>query len=183
MTSSLHDRRADTIAATPVPVPDAAFDDLFRRQWSSVVNYLRFRVGPQGAQDVAADVFARAWERRHGFDGARGDLSTWLWAIARNTATSRLRLHTPLTLPLEAADGSQDLAHELADHQDEMDRVVAAMHCLSALDHEIIALRFGAGLSHRGVGEALGISEDNAAVRLHRAIRRLRLEVEGEVAK
>lgn len=182
MTPTLPANAADARAGAPSAVPETAFDDLFRNQWSSVVNYLRFRVGPYDAQDVAADVFTRAWERRHGFDGTRGNLSGWLWAIARNTATSKLRRQPPLSMPLEATDAARDL-FEPADRSDDLAQVAAIMQRLGALDHDIIALRFGAGLAHRDVGEMLGISEDNVAVRLHRAIRRLRLEMEGEVAE
>jgi RNA polymerase sigma-70 factor (ECF subfamily) len=151
------------------------YDALYRSLWPAVVNYLRFRVGVADAMDVASDVFARGWAARNAYDRARGTPQAWIWAIARNLGTDQLRRPPPRTEMLEAglaADG--DLADERA-LADDVDRMLAAVARLGPEDREVIALRFGAGVAHREIGAMLGHEPGTVAVRLHRAIRKLRI--------
>jgi len=166
--------RADGTALTP-----EAFETLYREAWPSVVDYLRFRIGPAQAEDVAADVFVRAWAARGQYDPARGVPGAWLWGITRNAARAWRRDRTVSPAPLDEDLADDAALPEQGARAEMMARVATAMMELAPLDQEIVALRFGAGLSHRSVGEALGLTETAAAVRLHRAVRRLRIALEG----
>jgi RNA polymerase sigma-70 factor, ECF subfamily len=157
----------------------AAFEALYRDQWEAVVNYLRFRIGPADAHDVASETFVRAWAHRRAIEDANAHPEAWLWAIARNAATDVLRRRgsdrSSIAPPAsEAADPQETAVRRL-----DLAQALSAMHALSARDREIIALRFGAGHTNRAIGAALGMSEGNVAVRLHRALLRLREDLEG----
>ncbi len=52
------------------------------------------------------------------------------------------------------------------------------MDVLELRERELIALRFFAGLSHTEIADVLGISASNAGTRLHRAIDKLRSEMQ-----
>ena len=165
-----------TPAAT---LPPEAFEHLYNVAWPLVVNYLRFRIGPIDAQDVAADVFVCAWAARAQFDPARGTPAAWLWGIARNSARA---WHRAGRAPSQSLPGDviDDAAWaERAARAEIMGQVAAALTQLAPIDQEIVALRFGAGLSYRAIGESVGISETATGARLHRAVRRLRLAFEG----
>lgn len=43
------------------------------------------------AEDIVQEVFLRIWTRAHLFDVTRGELRTWVLAIARNCAVDYLR--------------------------------------------------------------------------------------------
>ena len=45
----------------------------------------------QDTEECVSDVYLRVWERFSGFDAEKGSLSTWLTAVARNTAVDALR--------------------------------------------------------------------------------------------
>ncbi len=140
-----------------------------------MVDYLRFRVGPGDAADVAAGIFVRAWAARAQFDPDRGSPAGWLWGIARNGARAWWR-GRPRPVDVLANDFAVDAG--LLEHgarAESMVLVSAALARLEPIDQEIVALRFGAGLSFRAVGDAVGLTEGAATVRLHRTIRRLRL--------
>ena len=158
---------------------DEAFECLYREQWSRVANYVRFRLGPDEADDVASEVFARAWAHRPDYDPRRGAPSTWLWGIARNVTSDRVRRAEPQTLALsQSAPAAIDVADEVG-ALDELRRAVVAIGRLKEIDQEIIALRFGAGLTNREIASQLGRSEGNVGLRLHRAFRKVRLDLQG----
>jgi RNA polymerase sigma-70 factor (ECF subfamily) len=170
---------AAAVAGDPLtPALDrSAFERLYRAEWERVLNYARFRVGPAAAHDVAAEVFVRAWSARGSFDPARGTPTTWLWAIVRNEASDGLRERAlaPEELPadLVAEDDLVDAGAQALD----LARVAWAMERLEPDQREVLALRFGAGYSHREMADLLGIRPGNAAVRLHRAVQQLRREL------
>src|SRR6266508_818912 len=75
-------------ARTAAPDWDAVFADCLPR----VFNYLRFRTGDDRlAEALAAQTFERAWRARRDYRHDLAAFSTWLLAIARNTAASHFR--------------------------------------------------------------------------------------------
>jgi RNA polymerase sigma-70 factor, ECF subfamily len=154
-----------------------AFSALYREQWAAVVNYARFRIGSEEAKDIAGEVFARAWAHRDAFDPTRGSAAEWLWGIARHATVDWARRPGRTIrsqgeeLP-SAADPS-----DLVEQADDVRRLLAAVSGLAPDDREVIALRFGLGLGNRDTARVLGLSDGNAAVRLHRALRRLRRDL------
>ncbi|MEO8085005.1 MAG: sigma-70 family RNA polymerase sigma factor, partial [Ardenticatenales bacterium] len=138
------------------------------------------------AEDATADAFARAWAARAAYDPSRGDASAWLWAIARNAVTDRLRrrAHAPFALSASvaasvAATGGEHDVHGAAAARIDWQRLVAAVAALPDLDHDIVALRIGAGLGHDAVGAAVGLSAGAVAQRFHRILGRLQRAVDG----
>lgn len=169
-----------TTASRDGPVTPQAFEVLYRDAWPAVVDYLRFRIGAADAEDVAADAFVSAWAARSQYDSARGTAAARLWGIVRNAARASQRTRRGPTVPLTGAEAAA--GPELVDRAARAEtwaRVESALARLKPVDREIIALRFGAGFSHRAIGEALGLTEMATAARLHRAVRRLRATFEG----
>ncbi|HSS95211.1 MAG TPA: sigma-70 family RNA polymerase sigma factor [Candidatus Dormibacteraeota bacterium] len=137
---------------------------------------------PADAEDLAQEALLRAIRSLRSFDASRGSAAGWLWRIvanaARDAATRRQRLadlvvRAALLTPRESAS-VEDLA--LANVGD------AALHRLLAAlplrDRTLLALRYGAGLETREVGEALGLSPDSTSKAIRRALARLRARLE-----
>jgi RNA polymerase sigma-70 factor (ECF subfamily) len=134
--------------------PDA-FEGIFERHLDAVFRYLSVRVGRDDAQDLAGEVFARAFETRRRF---RLDFETarpWLLGIAANLVRQRARQlrrrgHALSRLEgWEAAvpDSSDELA-ERADADRARARLSAAFGRLRPAERDIVALHVHAGLSH-----------------------------------
>jgi RNA polymerase sigma-70 factor (ECF subfamily) len=69
----------------------AAFDELVRRYKDRVYHVVyRFLGNHEDAQDVSQEVFLRAYQGLHQFEG-RSKVYTWLYSIAGNLARNRLR--------------------------------------------------------------------------------------------
>ena len=77
------------------PIPDSAalaasltspaeFAPVFDRHYDAVHAYLQRRIGPDAADELAAQTFLVAFERRGRYDQSRPDARPWLFGIATN---------------------------------------------------------------------------------------------------
>jgi RNA polymerase sigma-70 factor, ECF subfamily len=176
------------IRATPAVTqgelpPD--FAAWFNDHRAVVYRYVRFRVATrETAEDVTSEVFMKALRSLHRYNATLASPRTWLLRIARNAVTDHLRslrrrgsLHVSLDrVPDLAADmPSQE---ERVVREERIQRLLNGSRLLREADQEIVSLRFGSGLDNSEIAEHLGISNNAVAVRLHRALKRLKSAVE-----
>jgi|KBSMisStaDraftv2_1062788.scaffolds.fasta_scaffold623075_2 RNA polymerase sigma-70 factor (ECF subfamily) len=158
-----------------VPARAADWDRLYREQLPRIYNYFRYRVGADDAEDLTSETFEKAWRARHTYRRDLGAFTTWLYAIARNVAIDHFRrrvVHEPLDAASHvAAPGSPE--HDAIKESDRR-RIALLLAALDERSREIIALRYGAGLTNRAIARLLGLSESNVGTILHRAIAELR---------
>ena len=131
---------------------------------------------PSDAEDALQEAFVRAWRELPGLR----DLECWpAWFrritvnAAIDTGRRKKAFHiVPLGFhePPPMADSSVGLA--------DRDEVSRAMCRLDANDRALLALRFGHDLELPDVAAALGIPLGTAKSRLHRALGRVRKELE-----
>lgn len=162
-----------------------SFEGWYAEYRSTVYRYVRFRVASRDmAEDLTSDVFLKALRSFSRYDPDRAAPSTWLLRIARNTILDhfrRLRRRGSLHVSLDSA---HDLVAEGPTQEERMmreerlQRLLNASQTLRAADSEILSLRYGAGLQNPEIAEHLGITANAVAVRLHRALTRLREAVE-----
>ena len=158
-----------------VPARAADWDRLYAEQLPRIYNYFRYRVGADDAEDLTSETFEKAWRARHTYRRDLGAFTTWLYAIARNVAIDHFRrrvAHEPLDAASHvAAPGSPELD---AIKESDRRRVARLLAALDERSREIIALRYGAGLTNRAIARLIGLSESNVGTILHRAIAELR---------
>ena len=142
-----------------------------------VYSYVAYRIGdgPE-AEDVTSETFERAFRYRASYDSARGGPLAWLIGIARHCIDGR-RLAPPRADP---ADAEQVAAGDFEETAIDRLTVVAAVATLSDRDRELLALRYGADLTARQIGEILGLKTNAVDVALHRALARVRSQLESE---
>jgi len=140
-------------------------EELLRRVYA----YVAYRVGdgPE-AEDVTADVFERAVRYSRTYDPTRGEPIAWLIGIARRSIHGRVSGERAIESPDVAAP--EDVEAETIVRMD----LEAAVRGLPARERELIALRYGADLSARQIGEVLEMTTNAVEVALHRTIARLR---------
>lgn len=156
------------VGATGRPVSaEARFNALFTRHYPAVYGYAARRVGREAAADAAADVFTVAW-RRLSRVPAEPETLPWLYAVARRVVANHERSATRRRrLAAKAA------THSLPTAPAATPEVEAALDRLSPLDREILRLAAWEELTPAEIAGAVGCSPNAAAVRLHRARRRL----------
>ena len=151
--------------------PVANPEPLIRRVYS----YVAYRIGDGAdAEDVTSNTFERALRYRDSFDPRRGEAATWLIGIARRCIDDALARRVLVLDEVAESEAPGDLEEE-AGLRDELR---AALRRLDARDGELIALRFGGDLTARQIGEALGMTTNAVEVALHRALGKVRRELE-----
>jgi RNA polymerase sigma factor (sigma-70 family) len=137
----------------------------------SVYEYVAYRIGPgPDAQDVTSETLERAIRGRNTYDPAKGPPIAWLIGIARRCLSEAMRarptLHADPTETLASGDLEADSINRLT--------LSAALASLDEREQELIALRYGADLTARRIGEILEMRTNAVEVALHRALVRLR---------
>lgn len=162
------------------------FEAWYHDHRSTVFRYVRFRVATrEAAEDVTSEVFMKALRSLHRYDPGRASPRTWLLRIARNAVTDHLRalkrrgsLHVSLDrIPDLVADIPSQEARVVK--QERIQRLLNGSQTLRKADQEILSLRYGAGFSNSEIADHLSISNNAVAVRLHRALKRLKDAVQG----
>lgn len=166
-------RSADTDAAR--------FEALYREHYPAVLRYAARRTDRAGAEEIAAETFATAWQRLAQL--SRGDPLPWLLVTARNTLANRRRSaaraeEKTRAHAAQAEPRSRDPAEALA----ERDAAVRAFTALSERDREALRLVAWDGLALADAARVAGTTRIAFAARVSRARRRLAaaLEAPGE---
>jgi RNA polymerase sigma factor (sigma-70 family) len=118
-------------------------------------------------------VFERALRYRDSYDRSKGPPAAWLIGIARRLLGGLPPAQAEIGNVPEMAS-SLDLEEEVVDRLD----VAALLLRLDERDRELIALRYGADLNARQIGELIGMRTNSVEVALHRALARLRRMVD-----
>jgi RNA polymerase sigma-70 factor (ECF subfamily) len=153
---------------------EARFEAMVRSTRSAVLAYALRRTDAATAEEVAAETYAIAWRR---FDAVPADPLPWLYAVARRvlanaTRAKRRRAELVERLTWITPRGSAATV-DPTDDLGEREIVRAALLRLRDADREILMLVAWEGLESARAAEALGISKEVFALRLHRARRRL----------
>jgi RNA polymerase sigma-70 factor (ECF subfamily) len=157
---------------------------------------LRYLVYLVGNRELAEDLFQETWirvlERGHQYDG-RHQFSTWLYAVARNLTIDYLRKKSPISLdalmedsidehaPLEPAD-TRPLAWEVVAHQEQAERISAALVSIPAEYRETVVLRFHEGLALEEIATVTGARLGTVKSRLYRGLNMLMSRLKGAQA-
>jgi RNA polymerase sigma-70 factor, ECF subfamily len=162
------------------------FELIFDRHYARIERYARGLGLPDGElEDLVAETFIRAFARIRSFDVNSGTrYVSYLYAIARNLSTDRLRerMRAPEALFLEDAqvaeipderEQSSPLAALLK--REQLDRIRAALVRLSPSDQEIIALSYERDLSCKEIMEVMQKPSVTAVTtHLYKAMKKLR---------
>jgi RNA polymerase sigma-70 factor (ECF subfamily) len=127
------------------------------------------------AEDITQDIFLRVWRALPGYSG-RAALSTWIYAISRNTCLSKLRQRHP-QLSLDNPDSEHAAAIEqLAAPSTDDSAVVSVTQMLESLPEryrQVVTLFYMEDKSCEQTAIALGLPVGTVKALLHRARRRM----------
>ena len=150
----------------------ALYELLMRRHNQRIYRAARAIVrDPAEAEDVMQDAYVRAYENLSSFAG-RATFATWLTKIAVHEALARVRRRGRF---VDAEDFMPTLASDAPDPEQRASERELGAALEDAIDtlpdqfRAVFVLRDVEGLSTAETAECLGINEETAKTRLHRA--------------
>jgi RNA polymerase sigma-70 factor (ECF subfamily) len=133
---------------------------------------------PEDAKDVTQDAFMRVWESAPQYQ-AKGSPMAWLLTITRNLALMRLRQGARQVdlddaaweaIPAEMPNVSPEDRHLLQ----------TALAALTDEERRVVLLHAVTGLKHREIAALLEMPLATVLSKYHRAIKKLKSQIEGD---
>lgn len=174
------------------PAPDTtqtteadAFGALYRQHLHGIYRYLRSRASSdEEAADLTQQVFLKALDALPRYRDRGVPIAAWLFRIARNVATDAHRRRRGTVawdlLPESLRPIDEDTDPEAAVlHAESLARLGDLLAALDPAKRELLALRFGGGLSSREIAAVVGKSEAAVKQQLARTLRSLKEQYHG----
>ncbi|MDA0142123.1 RNA polymerase sigma factor [Solirubrobacter sp. CPCC 204708] len=166
-----------TIIAASVSDPPA-FAAVFDRHWAELRRYCVSRAAAVG-EDLAAETFRLAFDRRRRYDARYADARPWLYGIATNLLRRHFRDAARRGVPLfTRAFGFEDDALGRVEAQALGPDLAAALKTVAAADRDALLLHAWAELTYTEIAHATGIPVGTVRSRIHRARTQLRAHLE-----
>jgi RNA polymerase sigma-70 factor (ECF subfamily) len=168
------------------------FQSIYASYHPRIFRYLTRLVGQSEAEDLTQEVFLRV---NRGLPDFKGDakLSTWIYRIATNVATDRIRSRSsqesrsgkavPLDEELndEGVDLSGDKKPSLEKQAMREEMSACVQDYINSLPESYrvpVTLSEIGGLTNKEIAEALGLSMETVKIRLHRGRAKLKEKLE-----
>ena len=144
-----------------------------------VYAYVAYRLGSgPDADDVTSETMEHAYRYRERYDPAKGEPMAWLIGIARNCVADLVASREHVVDEPVPESATEEM-EEQAMRRLSLTRAVAR---LDERERELIALRYGGDLTARQIAGVLGLRPNAVEVALHRALGRLRAELDRDPA-
>ena len=173
--------RTGMTMTTATEADPADLAGMFDRYARELLRYCSRRVGEHVAEDVVAETFLVAYERRDRYDVSRGGMLPWLYGIATNLLRRHRRLEVRALKALaEAGPADEERAAERVDAQRTVRRLAAVLASLPRRQRDVLLLHAVAELEYAEIAAALGIPLGTVRSALHRARTKVRAALEAQ---
>lgn len=153
------------------------FAPIYDKYYLQIFKYTLQRVNNEHtASEIVSDVFSKAIYNLPKYKFKGYPFSAWLYRVAYNEITNRHRKNKAtrtVNIPIESFP---DFEEEESKEEDiiSMQKMKNCLKLLKQTDIEFIELRFFEKRSFKEIGEILDITTDNARVKTHRALAKLK---------
>lgn len=156
-----------------------ALAQLYRRTRTAVYGLaLSYVKNAHDAQDVTQDTFVRVWDSAYQYK-PQGSPMGWLLAVARNLALMKLRQGSRQE-QLEDEEWDAIPAESPAVTPEDRQVLQQAMAALTDEERQVVMLHAVTGLKHREIAHLLEMPLATVLSKYHRALKKLRVQLEGD---
>lgn len=152
---------------------DAQVRTAIEAVYPQLYSYARFRLLREDAEDAVASALEHAWRARSKFDPLRGDAGARVYVVGLNGLRDAIRrvCRGPRVVSL---DGLDIAAPPPGADRDRLLDVLEVIRDLPPPEADLLAMRFGAGLTNTEIADHTGRSPGAIATAVNRAIARVR---------
>ena len=153
---------------------DIQNEKVYRDYHGRVCGYIRSKINSaQDAEDLAADVFVKVFEKLGSFDESKASLSTWIYTITRNTLTDHFRTRKVFDEMPETLEDNSSAEDDVC-NEEILEILAKALESLDEREQDIIILRFYSGKTLKEITAQMGISYAYGKVLQNKAFEKLR---------
>ncbi len=137
------------------------------------------------AEDIVQDTMLAVWSKSHLFEENKGTFASWIYAIARNLRTDRVRRQVVwerLRDDLARYYCSEPVEHAAARTDQERQDIGEALGGLPPEQLQVVRLSFIEGLSQVEIADSLKLPLGTVKSRMRLAVQKLRCSVEDDDA-
>lgn len=157
------------------------FRELYQKYIGPIYNYIYYRSGRRKeiAEDLASEIFLKAFEKFDTFNPETSSFQSWIYTIAHNHLIDHYRLSKNI-VPLDKVENIISINIDVGA---KIDRKTLSKLVLSEVDklptayREILTLKFVSDLSNQEIGEILQKNPGSVRVTLHRAQEALKKKI------
>jgi RNA polymerase sigma factor (sigma-70 family) len=149
-----------------------AFAAVYERHGQTIRRYVARRVGSETGEDLAAEVFVRAFRARERYTAERDSALPWLFGVANHVIAGHRRSEARRLKALERLVGTTPQVIEHDDYGLGAD-LVRELRRLSSDDRDALLLIVWGELTYEEVATALAVPIGTAKSRVARARRKL----------
>ena len=164
-----------------IAAPAAQTGEIYRAFKGRVYGYIKSRIhNPEDAEDLLSCVFLKIHEKMDSYDRGKASLSTWIYAITRNTVndyfrrTYRSEKSEPYDDALGDCAGDDLPVLEKLIQDERLERLAGALEKLPERERDIIVLRFYYDRPSREVAGMMNLSNENVRYLQHTAVGKLK---------
>lgn len=151
-----------------------AFGEIFDRHFPAIYRYLARRVGRDRAEDLAAQTFVVAFERRGSYRPDVEDARPWLYGIATKLLANDRRAEQRMLQTVSRLGAEQAPVPSNGSAVESDWNLASALAKLDAEHRDVLFLHVCAGLSYEEIAGSLGLAVGTVSSRLTRARASLR---------
>jgi RNA polymerase sigma-70 factor (ECF subfamily) len=156
----------------------ANFAVLYEKYYKPIFIFIHRRTGDEEVSgDITSQVFLKALMNIKKYEFKGVPFSAWLFRIAFNEVNMHFRKnHSERVISINQ-NGIIQIAQEadVDDNADGLQKMMAALKQLEEPDIQLIELRFFEKRSFAEVGDIIGITENNAKVKVYRILDKLKM--------
>lgn len=164
----------------------AGFGRIYDEHFDRIFRYLLLRTGNVAeAEDLTAQTFFKALRGYRRLRWFRVSAAAWLYRIATNEANSHLRRgrrrarwERDDASAAHAPDRERETAEQQIGRQDLFRQLTGAMKALDPGEQALVALRYFENVTYDEIARILRGRKGTLAMRTHRALKKLRAELE-----
>lgn len=152
------------------------FSEIFRETHHDVFRFSAWLTSGDAswAEEITAETYRRAWEKRERMDGREGEVTPWLLTIARNIYIDGYRMAGRTTGLIDGSATASNKGQRAVEsdqiHREEGQELWALIAQLPPEHREMLVLRYVFDWRVKDIGELLGMKPNTVSVAIRRSL-------------